>query len=72
MQNEEQRRSQDQEFLANHLENAGHGPQGIDKAPGEETSKDNVQFTQQTQKGKKIDADPSEESDQPIDQEEGL
>ncbi len=45
-----------------------HGPQGIDKAPGEETAQDNVQFTQQSQKGKKVDADPSQETDKPIDQ----
>jgi len=48
--------------------NSGHGPQGIDKAPGEEPSEDNVQFEQQTQKGKKVDADPSEESGKPINQ----
>jgi hypothetical protein len=38
----------------NTSENTGrsHGPQGVDKAPGEETSQDNVQFTQETQKGK--------------------
>ncbi len=46
----------------------GHGPQGVDKAPGEEPSQDNVQFEQQTQKGKKVDADPSKENDKPIDQ----
>ena len=43
-----------------------HGPQGIDKAPGEETSQDNVQFTQQTQKGKKVDRDPAQEQDEPL------
>ena len=43
-----------------------HGPQGIDKAPGEEPSQDNVQFTQQTQKGKKVDRDPSQEQDEPL------
>ena len=46
----------------------GHGPQGIDKAPGEETSKDNVNFIQETQKGKKVDGDPSKESDKPAKQ----
>jgi hypothetical protein len=44
----------------------GHGPQGIDKAPGEEGSQDNVQFTQQSQKGKKVDADPEKEEDRPL------
>ena len=45
-----------------------HGPEGVDKAPGEETSQDVVQFKQETQKGKKVDADPENEDDQPIDQ----
>lgn len=45
-----------------------HGPQGVDKAPGEEVSEDNDQFIQETQKGKKVDADPSQESDKPVDQ----
>jgi hypothetical protein len=34
-----------------------HGMQGIDKAPGEEPATDNVQFTRETQKAKKVDAD---------------
>ncbi|HVK97500.1 MAG TPA: hypothetical protein VM368_06775 [Flavisolibacter sp.] len=52
------------------LASAGHGMQGIDKAPGEETSKDNEQVVQQTQKGKnKVDGDPTQESDQPIENE---
>lgn len=47
----------------------GHGMQGIDKAPGEETAEDLQNVTQETQKGKnKVDGDPSKESDQPIDQ----
>ena len=45
-----------------------HGPQGVDKAPGEEIPEDTVQFKKVTQKGKKVDADPSLESDQPADQ----
>ena len=49
----------------NEAANRGHGPQGIDKAPGEETSQDNVPFTQESQKGKKVDADPEKESDKP-------
>jgi hypothetical protein len=51
----------------NKLENPGHGPQGIDKAPGEEPSEDNVQFTAESQKGKKVDADLTEEQDRPLD-----
>lgn len=59
-----------------HLDNPNEmaGPhrdrQGIDKAPGEEPTKgapENV--IGDTQKGKnKVDGDPSQESDQPIDQ----
>ena len=45
-----------------------HGQQGVDKAPGEEPSEDTVPFEQLSQKGKKIDGDPSLESDQPTDQ----
>jgi hypothetical protein len=44
------------------------GQQGIDKIPGEETTQENVQFSQDAFKGKKVDADPSEESDTPADQ----
>lgn len=44
-----------------------HGMQGIDKAPGAEPSEDNVQFQQQTQKGKKVDADLEREEDRPLD-----
>jgi hypothetical protein len=48
----------------------GHGPEGVDKAPGEETSQDIENVVAQTQKGKsKEDGDPSKESDQPIDNE---
>jgi hypothetical protein len=47
-----------------------HGPQGVDKAPGEESSQDNVQFTQQTQKGKKVDRDPAQEQDEPLNEQE--
>lgn len=49
------------------MANKGRGMQGIDKAPGEEPSQTNEQFTVQTQKGKKVDADPSKESDKPLD-----
>ncbi len=52
----------------NHIETPGHGPQGVDKAPGEETSEDNEQFSQETQKGKQVDADPASEEGKPINQ----
>ncbi|RYY90259.1 MAG: hypothetical protein EOO15_03370 [Chitinophagaceae bacterium] len=51
----------------NKIDNRSHGPQGIDKAPGEEPSGDNVQFTQQTQKGKQsVDGDPEREEDRAL------
>ncbi len=53
---------------ADDMTNKGHGPQGVDKAPGEETSRDTENVVYETQKGKnKVDGDPSKESDQPID-----
>jgi hypothetical protein len=54
----------------NSLEQSGRGPQGVDKAPGEETSKENVQFTQESQKGKKVDRDTSRSEDEPLDRQE--
>lgn len=50
--------------VANH----GHGPQGVDKAPGEEEAEDTVQFKKETQMGKKVDGDPTQESDKPAEQ----
>lgn len=50
--------------------NTSHGPQGVDKAPGEETAQDNVPFTQESQKGKKVDGDPEQESDKPASQQD--
>lgn len=55
---------------ANEAANRGHGPQGVDKAPGEETSQDQVPFTQESQKGKKEDADLTKESDKPAQQQD--
>ena len=45
-----------------------HGPQGIDKAPGEEPSGDNVQYKEETQKGKKVDADLENDNERPGEQ----
>lgn len=46
----------------------GHGQQGIDKAPGEETPQDIDPVVYETQKGKnKVDGDLSQPSDQPLD-----
>jgi len=55
---------------ANDATSKGHGPQGIDKAPGEETSQDIVPFTQESQKGKTVDADLEQESDKPAPQQD--
>lgn len=63
-----QERKQEQQKNENHAhEHAGreHGMQGIDKAPGEEPSADNVQFPQEAFKEKKVDADPAVEKDKP-------
>ena len=58
-----------QNNMQDDMPNRGHGAQGIDKAPGEETAEDTQNVAQETQKGKnKVDGDPSKESDQPIDQ----
>ena len=61
----EERKQESQQDLSNEA-NRTHGPQGIDKAPGEEPSDDNVQFMQQALKGKKVDRDPDQEQDKPL------
>jgi hypothetical protein len=44
----------------------GYGMQGIDKAPGEETSQHEEKIVADTQKAKgKVDGDSSKDSDQP-------
>lgn len=61
-----------QEQQTQEQENKHAGPdqgrQGVDKAPGEEPPTQPVQFEQEAFKGKKVDADPSEESDKPASQ----
>lgn len=49
---------------------AHRGAQGIDKAPGKEDREGPIEnVVDETQRGKnKVDGDPSQESDQPIDQ----
>ncbi len=50
--------------------NKGRGPEGVDKAPGEETAQDTENVVAQTQKGKnKVDGDPTKETDQPLEKE---
>jgi hypothetical protein len=68
MEDKNSKTNKDGKPFISHLDTPGHGPQGVDKAPGEEDSEDNVQFTQETQKGKKVDGDPSQETDRPINQ----
>jgi len=63
MEERKQNNNQDLSDAANRT----HGPQGIDKAPGEEPSDDDVQFMQQALKGKKVDRDPDQEQDEPLD-----
>ena len=64
MQNRQDEQGHQQDANAN----KGHGPQGIDKAPGEEPAQDTVNFSQEAFKGKKVDADPEKEEDKPAQQ----
>lgn len=66
MQHRKDNEPMSQQNRPNSLETPGRGQQGVDKAPGEETTEDNVQFTQETQKGKKVDRDPSQPQDEPL------
>ena len=68
MQNDNRNQQSGQKAQEDNLTGKGSGPQGIDKAPGEETSQNLENVAQETQKGKKVDADPSKESDKPIQQ----
>jgi hypothetical protein len=54
----------------NQMAGAHRDRQGIDKAPGEETREGEIEnVVADTQKGKnKVDGDPSQESDRPIEQ----
>lgn len=55
--------------LQDDMTSKGHDRQGIDKAPGEETAQDTANVVADTQRGKnKVDGDPSQQSDQPIEQ----
>lgn len=55
--------------LQDDMTNKGHDRQGIDKAPGEETANDMENVVSETQRGKnKVDGDPENSSDQPIEQ----
>jgi hypothetical protein len=67
MQSEENKNSQE----PSKLQSPNHGPQGIDKAPGEEPSEDNVNFVAETQKGKQqVDADLDSGQDRATDKQD--
>jgi hypothetical protein len=58
-----------QNQLKDDMTGKGHGSQGIDKAPGDETAQDTQNVVSETQRGKnKVDGDLSKENDQPIEQ----
>jgi len=64
---EDKNGQKEQNAQQDNLTGRGHGPQGVDKEPGEETSQDTENMVYETQKGKnKVDGDPSEDSDKPI------
>lgn len=52
----------------NNMANSGRGPQGIDKAPGEETAQGTENVKSETQTGKKVDRDFTKDSEDPIKQ----
>lgn len=54
---------------ADYMTGKGHGAQGVDKAPGEETSQDIQYGSKDSQKGKKVDADPDQPGDKPVNEE---
>ena len=60
-----QQKDNQQRAQSDELAGKGHGAQGIDKAPGEEPAQDDVNFSQEALKGKKVDGDPGQQSDQP-------
>ncbi len=69
MQDQNRNQQDKQRESTDTMANRGHGPQGIDKAPGEEPSQDTENVVYETQKGKnKVDGDPDKPSDQPINQ----
>lgn len=65
---QQQNRQDENTQQADSAANKGHSGQGIDKAPGEETAQDNVNFSQEAFKGKKVDADLDQEQDKPASQ----
>lgn len=66
----EQQGTQNNKHQENKHAGAEQGRQGVDKMPGEETPTEPVQFEQEAFKGKKVDADPTQESDRPASQDD--
>lgn len=64
----EQQHNNKEQHQENRHASPEQGRQGIDKAPGEEPPTEPVQFEQDAFKGKKVDADPEQESDRPASQ----
>lgn len=63
----ERDQQQNRKDMPDEMVGKGWGMQGIDKAPGKETSQHDEKLVARTQKGKgKVDGDPSKKSDQPI------
>jgi hypothetical protein len=53
------------EYRNTQYEKLEDGPQGIDKAPGEEPAMGNENVMEKSQQGKKVDGDPMQPADQP-------
>lgn len=65
--NDNRQQQKDENAMEDEMVGKGWGMQGIDKAPGVETSQHDEKVVACTQKGKgKVDGDPSKPSDQPI------
>lgn len=64
----DQQQTQHEQHQENKHASQDQGRQGVDKAPGEEPPTVPVQFEQEAFKGKKVDADPTQESDRPAGQ----
>jgi len=63
------RNQANQNPLQDDITSKDHSGQGIDNASSEETAQDFQNVVQETQRGKnKVDGDPSQESDQSIEQ----
>ena len=70
MSDRDQKNSGDNQSMTNERSGQEQGRQGNDKAPGEDPASGTENIIADTQKGKnKVDGDPSQPSDQPVDRE---